>query len=188
MPANKPAADGKGRVSDEAVHKRTGKKWDEWFKILDARGAVEMGHTEIAALLYEDLKCPGWWNQMVAVEYERSRGLREKHQRPEGFEISVSKTITLPAATLFYAWQNENARAKWLPDTPIVIHKCSPNKTLRITWIDGKKSIDVQFYQKGDSKCQVVVQHGNLADAKAAEKMKAYWSAALSRMQSLAEQ
>ena len=82
-------------VSDAAVQAKTGKGWQEWFALLDAAGARQMSHKEIAARLYDQLGCPDWWSQMVAVGYEQERGLREKHQTPAGYQVSASKTEVL---------------------------------------------------------------------------------------------
>lgn len=67
-------------ISDRAVHTKTGKRWDEWFAILDEAGAKKWSHSQIAAYLYDSLEVPAWWNQMVAVAYEQERGLRPKPQ------------------------------------------------------------------------------------------------------------
>ncbi len=50
---------------------------------------------------------------------------------------------------------------------------------MRVTWKDGKTSLEINFYPKGDSKSQIVVQHSKLPDSKAAAKMKTYWGKAL---------
>ena len=39
------------RMSDEAVKAKTGKKWDQWFAILDKAGAKEMSHKDIVKFL-----------------------------------------------------------------------------------------------------------------------------------------
>ena len=54
--------------------------------------------------------------------------------------------------------------------------KATTDRSLRITWADGKTSVQVMFYPKGDGKCQVVADHSKLKDAKAAARMKAYWA------------
>jgi hypothetical protein len=46
---------------------------------------------------------------------------------------------------------------------------------MRATWIDGAKSISVYFVRKGASRTQIAVQHGKLASAAAARKLKAFW-------------
>ena len=174
------------RISDAAVHARTGKNWREWFAILDKAGAQKMEHKAIATYLYEQHGVPGWWAQMVTVSYEQERGMREKHQRPSGYEISCSKTIAVPVSQLYQAWQDKKARGRWLKDA-IVIRGATMDKSMRITWSDGKTSVDANFYAKGKDKSQVAVQHGKLADAKQAARMKAYWAEKLDRLQAILE-
>ena len=174
-------------IGDAAVQAKTGKTWAEWFAILDKAQATKMSHKEIVAYLSEQHQVGDWWQQMVTVTYEQARGLRAKHEKPEGFEISVSKTIGVPIATAFKAWKDARVRARWLPDGGLTIRTATPNKTLRGAWLDGPGSVNVSLYDKGESKCQVVVQHGKLMNAKAAARQKAYWSDALARLKGLLE-
>ncbi|MDO8749930.1 MAG: SRPBCC domain-containing protein [Dehalococcoidia bacterium] len=74
-------------------------------------------------------------------------------------------------------------RRRWLLYDTFTIRKATHGKSIRITWGDGKTNVEVLFNSKGDSKCQVVVQHNKLADADQAEVMKSYWREALSRLQ-----
>lgn len=172
-----------GGIGDAAVRARTGRDWAEWFKILDVAGARKMSHREIvAALAKKHPKLGPWWQQMVTVSYERARGLREKHQKPEGYEISVSRTIGASAWALYGAWKDAEARSLWLSEKPIVIRKAAANKSLRITWADGKSSLDVRFNPRGSGRSQIVVQHARLPSAKAAARMKTYWARALERL------
>ncbi|HEV2131257.1 MAG TPA: DUF4287 domain-containing protein, partial [Longimicrobiaceae bacterium] len=164
------------RMSDEAVRAKTGKVWAEWFRELDAAGAAEMSHREIVAYLAGNHEIGGWWQQMVTVTYERERGLREKHQRPDGYEVSVSKTVAVSLATLYRAWEEAEQRARWLPDTALAIHQATPEKSLRATQGEGAGRIDVSFYPKGEAKSQVTVTHSRLADAEQAARSKAYWA------------
>ena len=80
------------RIGDEALKKKTGRDWQEWFSLLDKEGAVKLTHKEIVALVQGQLTLTSWWGQMIAVGYEQERGLRVPHEKPSGFEISVSKT------------------------------------------------------------------------------------------------
>ncbi len=170
------------RMSDAAVKAKTGKAWPEWFKILDAAGARKLNHTQIATYLYDERKVPGWWAQMVTVGYEQARGLRQKHQKPDGYEISGSKTIEVPVAKAFAAWEDTTLRRRWLKDAGFTIRKATPHKSLRITWVDGKTSVVVNFYSKGDGKSQVAVQHGKLPNSDQAERMKRYWGDQLEKL------
>jgi uncharacterized protein YndB with AHSA1/START domain len=168
-------------ISDAAVKAKTGKSWDEWIAVLDKAGAMKMAHPEIATYLHEKQGVPDWWSQMVTVGYEQAKGLRGKHQVVGGYQISVSKTLEAPLPAAYKAWADDKARMRWLPGEAITIRKANLNKNLRVTWSDGKSSLDVRFYEKGGAKSQVVVQHDKLPNAAQAERMKAYWKEALER-------
>ena len=169
-------------ISNESVKAKTGKDWSEWFAVLDAAGARQMDHKAIVAYLSNEHGVGSWWQQMVTVTYEQARGLREKHENPQGFQISRSKTLDVPVERLFAAWKDEAQRLAWLPDPAFTIRTQTANKILRITWTDGQSSLDVAFYPKGPSKTQITVQHSKLKDAAQAETMKSYWSEALDRL------
>jgi uncharacterized protein YndB with AHSA1/START domain len=169
-------------MTDAAVRKATGKGWDEWFAILDKAGAQKMKHKDIALWLDEHYgEMGGWWAQMVAVGYEQARGLRDKHQKPNGYEISVGRTIAAPVAMLFKAWTDARTRKRWLSES-ITIRKTTENKSMRVTWEDNETILSVNFYPKGDAKCQVVVQHTKLPNAQAAKQMKTFWSEVLEQL------
>lgn len=172
-------------MSDEAVEAKTGKTWSRWFKHLDAAGAKKMTHQEIVAHLRNKHDVRPWWTQMVAVTYEQACGLREQHEKPSGYEISVSRTIGASSSKAFKAWVDDKTRKLWLPAN-FSIRKSTTNKTIRITWSDGTDVV-AGFYPKSEGKCQVVAQHGKLKDAKAAAKMKEFWADALGRLKNLLE-
>ena len=174
-------------IGSDAVRNATGKGWSEWLAILDREKAGSMTHQEIDRLLYEKHGVPGWWSQMITVGYEQARGMRAKHQKPGGFEIGRSKTIAAPVDAVFAAWSDARRRARWLADPGITIRKATPGKSLRVTWVDGKTSLAVDFSPRGTTKTVVAVQHGKLRDARAAERMKSYWAAQLERLKTLLE-
>jgi hypothetical protein len=81
--------------SDEVIRANTGRAWDEWFAVLDAWGAVERPHPEIARWVNQEHGVPGWWAQGVTVAYEQARGLRAPGQRRGGqFEVDASNRAT----------------------------------------------------------------------------------------------
>ena len=120
-------------MSDEAVQAKTGKTWKEWFATLDKAGAKKMAHQEIVKYLNTKQGVGPWWQQMVTVAYERARGLRELHQKPGGYEISVSRTINVPIAEVYHAFANDKARHAWLAEDGLAVRKATPNKSMRVT-------------------------------------------------------
>jgi hypothetical protein len=164
-------------VTTAAVKKATGRGWSEWIELLEKAGAKSWPHAEIALWLNKK-KVSDWWCQTVTVGYEQASGRRVKNQKADGFEISVSKTIAAPVAIAFEAWRDPIVRERWLPHVTLSIRKATPHKSIRIRWQDDT-NLSVNFWPKGPLKCQVVPQHGKLATAADAEKMKAYWSGQL---------
>jgi Activator of Hsp90 ATPase homolog 1-like protein len=173
----------KPSMSDEAVKAKTGKDWDEWFRILDGAGAQQMDHKQIVAYLVEHHQVEPWWRQMVTVSYEQARGLREKHETPGGFQVSRSRTLAAPVNRVYAAWEDEGQREQWLRDAGLAVRKATQDKSLRITWADGETRLDVELYPKGEQKTQVTVQHSGLKDAGQADQMKVYWADALTRLE-----
>src|SRR5438128_6409952 len=171
-------------ISSEAVRAKTGKTWTQWFAVLDKAGASGWPHKEIARHMHDEHGCPDWWSQMVTVGYEQARGLRVKHQKCDGeFSASASKTLAVPVAALFAAWNEPKLRAKWLAGANgLTVRKATENKSLRITWPDGT-NVDVNLFAKGPDKSQVAVEHGKLAGVADVPRVKEYWAAALSKLQ-----
>jgi hypothetical protein len=162
-------------MSDEAIRRRTGRGWEEWFDLLDEWGAVERPHPEIARWLREERGVDGWDAQSVTVSYERARGLRAVGERPEGFSITASKTVEVPVDRLFDAFVDESLRERWLPDGRLRARTATKPKSARFDWGDGETRVVVGFDAKGDEKSSVALEHARLADAGEAERMKVYW-------------
>ena len=175
------------RMSDDAVKAKTGKTWKEWFAILDGAGAKELNHQEIVKYLHEKQGVGSWWQQMITVTYEEARGMRERHQKAAGFQISVSRTVNVPIGKLYKAFANEKARNAWLGEDGLAVRTAIANKSMRVTWKDKKTSLEIAFLPKGDNKSQVVVQHSKLPNAKASTTMKTYWGKALDRLRASLE-
>jgi hypothetical protein len=172
-------------VGSEAVRKATGRAWDEWLKVLDRAGAKGMPHKEIAQMLFSKFSVPGWWSQMVTVGYEQARGLRKVNQNAQGFSANASRTLDVGLDKLYASWTEPAQRSKWLPDAPVEIRTASHGKSLRMTWTAGGSSVDVGFIAKGPEKSQVQVSHNRLANERAVERQKSYWTEALERLKTL---
>lgn len=125
--------------------------------------------------------------QPAGTSYEWSRGLKERGQNGDEFEISVSKTVAVPIDILYHAFLVPEMRNRWLPDQPITIRKATESKSARITWSDGQTHLSVDFYPKGDGKSQIVVQHQKIRNSAFATGMKTYWADKLEALKALLE-
>ena len=172
-------------VSSDAVARRTGKSWAQWFALLDAAGAADLDHKGIVAVLAQRHGVGPWWQQMVTVAYEQARGKNGVQAADEGFQVDVVKTLELPLAKLFRFWSEPAERNKWLADDRFSIHKATASKSIRARWGRGVSRIDVDFCEKGPSKSQVTVQHNRIETSDAADQMKAYWAKKISALEAL---
>lgn len=192
------------RISDDAVHRATGRTWDDWFRWLDERGAARMSHKKIVALLREQGGIAnGWWQQMVTVEYERARGLRVEGQTAEvGFEIGVSRTVPLPADEVWRRLTGPDGVRAWLGDASALrleagepyhlpdgttgeVRVAVAGNRVRITRRpDGwarPSTIQIRLTSKGE-KTVVTFYEENLPDADEREARRAHYREALERI------
>jgi hypothetical protein len=162
-------------MSDEKVKDKTGCTWEKWVRTLDRQKAHELTHAELAKLIREKYKTPSWWTQMVAVGYERIKGLRVRGQQRDGsYSASKSRTFNVPVETLFEAWTDDKTRMTWLADRKAKIRKATSPKSIRLEQ-DGT-IIAVMFTKRGVAKSTVAIDEGNLPSKEAAEAVKQYWS------------
>jgi hypothetical protein len=162
-------------MSDEAIRRRTGRGWEEWFALLDGWGAAERPHREVARWVAEEHGIDGWGAQAVTVNYERARGLRAVGEHADGFAITASKTVAVPVERLFDAFVDESLRQRWLPDGELRQRTASKPRSARFDWGDGETRVIVGFAAKGVAKSVAALQQERLANAEEAERMKAFW-------------
>lgn len=162
-------------MSDEAIRRRTGRGWEEWFDLLDAWGAADRTHTQIARWVAEEHAIDGWDAQAVTVSYERATGRRAVGQHADGFAISASKTVAVPVDQLFDAFVEGSMRDRWLPEGGLHERTALKPKSVRFDWHDGATRVNVFFTPKGEARSTAAIQHERLPDAEEAERMRAYW-------------
>ncbi len=63
----------------------------------------------------QEIEPLAWNAQAVVSSYERARGLRAVGEHPEGFAVTVSRTIAVPGGRLYEAFVEESVREGWLP-------------------------------------------------------------------------
>jgi len=167
-------------MSDASIAKATGRTWADWVRVLDEGRAMEKAHREIATFV-SSLGAPSWWTQMIAVGYERIRGLRARGQQRSGFyEAGKSRTFNVPIDALYGAFANARTRQRWLK-TKVAVRSASPHKRMRLTW-DGDAVVELAFMAKGNAKSVVTFTQRRFATKAAADAAKTAWAHHLDRL------
>jgi hypothetical protein len=175
-------------ASDEKLTEVTGRSWPAWLSVLDRWGARDRKHGETVEFLMSDLGVPSWYAQTITTGYERVRGLRLKHQQPDGFTIYVSKTVGVPIRVLFDAFADERMRRQWLTDGSMSLRSSrSDLVAARFAWGDGPTRVSVTFGSKGPAKATASVAHERLTDPVAADAAKAAWKTRLAALKGFLE-
>jgi hypothetical protein len=170
-------------MTDAGIKAKTGHGWDYWYAVLDKAGAAKLDHKGITALLDKKFKPGPWWGQMIAVSYERARGIRAMNQKCDGeFSVSVSKTLPADLSTLYAATADDKQRAKWFPKGAFKASSQTKDKYFRGAWGKNGARLEINFYAKGEGKAQIVVQANKLEDGEAVEAERAIWKKALEKL------
>jgi hypothetical protein len=177
QPGPRPGEPSPLMASDDRIRERTGRGWEEWFDLLDDRGATERTHREIARWVADELGIEPlvWDAQAITHSYEVARGLRAVGETEEGFAASATRTVAVPVEQLFDAFVDESQRRSWLPDGELSERTATRPKSARFDWGDGSTRVMVVFESKGERKSRMALQHVRLPDGDEAERMKAYW-------------
>jgi hypothetical protein len=167
-------------VSEAAIVKGTGRGWDDWFRILDAWDATAKNHAEIARYVHGEHGVDGWWSQSVTVGYERARGMRARNERPEGFEVSVSKTVALDPMDAWRAFAEPSRRSAWL-DLPLRMRTGTRTmgRSARFDVPSEGNRVNVYLTPKGDGRTTVTVTHVKLTGPADVAAHRAAWKARL---------
>jgi len=177
-------AQAKTTMTDAAIKAKTGKDWAGWFQALDKAGAAKMDHKAIATLAREDMGAGDWYGQMIAVSYERARGIRAMNQKCDGeFSVSVTRVMAAPLGKLYAA-----ATAKpetWFPKGPFEESSRTKDKYWRGQWKTGR--LEIGFYARGSGKAQIALQSNKLPNEAAVEKERALWKKAIDKLQGMVE-
>jgi hypothetical protein len=172
-------------MSDDVVNEKTGSTWERWVRSLDVDGADRLPHKDIARLINTKYKVGPWWGQMVAVGYERIKGLRARGQQRDGtYGATKSRTFNVPVETLFRAWADAKIRKRWLGTRGVKVRTATAPKSMRLDWPDGG-IVAVGFVAKGKGKSSVALEHSKLRDRETVKQIKAYWAERLEVLQTV---
>ncbi|HEY1612832.1 MAG TPA: hypothetical protein VGF97_03950 [Rhizomicrobium sp.] len=170
-------------MSDAAIKARTGKDWAQWYAALDKAGAATLDHKGITAILGGKMKVGPWWGQMIAVSYERARGIRAMNQKCDGqFSVSVSRTVGVDISDLYAATADDGLRTKWFPKGVFKPSSQTKDKYFRGAWGKNGARLEINFYAKGPAKAQINVQVNKLDGNEAVEAEREAWKKALDKL------
>ena len=174
----------KSIMTDAAIKAKTAKDWAGWFAALDKAGASGMDHKAIATLARDDMGAGAWYGQMIAVSYERARGIRAMNQKCDGeFSVSVTRVMAVPLGRLYAAATAE--RETWFPKGSFEESSRTKDKYWRGKWKSGR--LEIGFYPKGAGKAQIALQSNKLLDQAAVEKERVLWKKAIDKLQGMVE-
>ena len=172
--------------SDETIVKGTGRDWAHWLDLLDAWGAMERTHTEIARWLRETQDITGWWAQTVTVGYERARGRRAVHQTTRGFEVSVSKTIRVPLRVVWTAVTDPAGRDAWMEHGTLEPTTARDGVVARFAVAGARAVVELTFDTKADDRTTVTATVRKLENAEDVERQRLAWREHLRRLDAAA--
>ncbi len=174
-------------MTDSAIATGSGRGWDDWFRLLDARGATERSHTDIARFVREEHGVDGWWAQAVTVGYERARGLRARHQTTRGFEVSVTKTIPAHREEVWAAFLEPRRRRRWLEPGELGKRRTAGPVGRSTTFempADGTR-VAVAIDNRGEDRATVTITHEGLVDGRDVDARRTAWKGRLDRLAGL---
>lgn len=165
-------------ISDKAIERSTGDTWNTWLERLEAMGASELSHKEIASKLVTDYQVAGWWAQSLTVRYEQAIGRRQPGQSNAGdFSVSVSKTLNGTMDEGLHWWLKKVQARTDFNGVPILTSSTTETekwRNYRVALKDGSRIV-VGIYAKTPTKAGFGLQHDKLPSAEAAEAWRAYW-------------
>jgi uncharacterized protein YndB with AHSA1/START domain len=113
--------------------------------------------------------------------------MRAPNERPEGFEVSVSKTIDMAPMEAWRAFVEPKRRQTWLD---LGLRMRTGTRTMgrsaRFDVPSEGTRVNVFFDPKGDDRSVVTVTHVKLADAADVAAHRADWKQRLGRLAALA--
>lgn len=195
-----------GNVSSEAVEKATGKGWTQWFDFLNKKGAGNVSHKEIVALLAKTIDNT-WWCQKISSAYENFKGARVTGQvATGGYQMGMRRTISLSLKEAWKMMTSEEGLAVWLGEFSEMnfkprgeyltksgvrgrINVLEEQSHVRLTWQPKHwKSPSVLQVRVIPKKNHVTISfhHESLPDVADREKMKQHWEKVLDKLETMA--
>lgn len=184
-------------VSQASAKAATGRTLDDWYAHLDSRGGPSQGRRVLMEYLYRQMKVDPWWATTLIVEYEKARGVYEKDGHPKGYNICVTKALTVSHEAAI----NEFADGSWWLGEGVkvaegaefdagdghrgVFKKVAPGKVIRFTWSGANhhpgEVVEVKCTEAA-GKTSLMINHDRIQTRAAADGMRDAWAAVLNTL------
>lgn len=196
----------KSGISSEAARKATGKRWEEWFALLNQAGAKQWSHKEIVAYLKAHHSLSSWWQQMVTNSYEKAQKGRVVGQTTEtGFQLGVQKTLPIPrsnawklltSTTGMRIWLGRVQGMQWEEGFAFTTHQgvmgklriVKPEQRLRMAWqlpnMPKPATLQVTLTTSAPGKTVIGFHLEQLTSAAWRVRLKKYWNAIVADLES----
>jgi hypothetical protein len=197
-----------GQISPGAVRDATGRDWADWLDLLDAAGASGWDHRGIIDHFdREHPEVSPWWQQSLAVAYERARGKRVAGQTTAvGFQMGAQRSVAAspgrlwevlvthpelwlgPGATVVFepGRQYEVPPGESMPGAVGEVRVVKPADCLRMTWQPhgwlSPATLQITLSPAAPGRTRVNAHLEKLPDAEAREFMRERMRAALERV------
>ena len=196
-------------ISDRAVEDATGEPWAHWLGLLDGHGGTDLDHKQRVSILADAGVENPWWQQQVAVGYERERGLRAVGETAGGgFQVGVQRTLPIERGRLWSIVTDEPGLSAWLgAGTSLRLEPSarfetadgvvgegrtvSEGERLRLTWRPPERAdpttlqVTASCPRNGETRAVLRFHHERLVDAADREAMRDRWTEALDEIEAL---
>lgn len=176
--------------STQSIASSTGRSWEEWVSLLDARDTQLLNHKEIARVALELMPAsapnPEWWAQSVAVAYEQHKGLRKPGQSSKGdFQVSASRTLATDRDGAIAMWRelagNPDSFGEVALDGGASESRTEKWSYWRAKLADGSQ-VKINATDKQPGKAVLSLEHSGLQSAEEAEQWRPHWKALLKQL------
>ncbi len=197
-----------GRLTLQAVRQGTGREWAVWLGLLDAAGAPDWDHRGIVDHLEREYpEVSPWWQQSLAVAYERARGRRVLGQTADaGYQVGVQRSVPVTAGRVWDVlttqpelWLGPDATVvfepgreyevppgEWGPGARGEVRVVKPGDRLRMTWQpEGwteAATLQIALSTAAPGRTRVQMHLEKLPDAGSREAVRARLRAALEQI------
>jgi hypothetical protein len=167
------------QVGGEHILKVTGKTFENWTDLLDAKNIKSRTKNEIHSILINEYKLGPEWASIIASQYFEHHSVEEEASIIT-YDVSATKTYSIALHVVEEYFTDEALRLSWMA-LPLTAIKTQTGRSIRYTGLDEGVLL-VTFNGKSAEKCQITLQHLKLASEETAGKMQEFWKERLNAL------